>query len=81
MATSDFGAIIRGYLTRLKQKGAHHSDDPDATSNWMLITSRDRFRKEIGSRSKIEVAYIEGQYGVSMSLCLIYGLLTFFFMI
>jgi ERCC4-related helicase len=65
---------LRGVLTRLKQKGAWYNEDPDQSSHYMLIQGRDRFRKEVGSRSKVESAYIEGQFGVAMSMSLIYGL-------
>ena len=73
-----FASVMSLFLKRLNDQKVFHEKNPLNVSSYMLILSRDRFRQaNRGSQARASVVagFIEGAFGVAISLATSYALL------
>lgn len=73
-----YAAFMSVFLKRLNDQKVHYEKDPLSVTSYSLLMSRERFRASNhgpGSRPPAMAGYIEGTFGIAMTLAQSYSLL------
>ncbi|KAJ3221052.1 hypothetical protein HK099_003808, partial [Clydaea vesicula] len=74
--TTDFSKIVQFYLNRLMKAKAFYMNDPTLVSSYALIMARTKFREKSSALTQAQSSFIEGDFGVAITLCQTFALLS-----